>query len=464
MRPTLKPTLKQHLAYTKLFDTTTKYVVFGGGAGGGKTWLGCEWLITQCYQYPGTKWFIGREELKRLMSSSFITFLKVATNLGIPKEDWKLNGQYNFIEFTNGSRIDLLDLKYLPTDPMYERFGSTEYTGGWIEEAGEIDFMAFDVLKSRVGRHMNAEYNLPPKLLITCNPKKNWLYSTVYKPWKAGTLDSNYFFIQSLYSDNVYTAKTYGEQLADIKDKATKQRLMFGNWEYDSDPNALIDFDAIEDLFTNTVDTYEKYISCDVARYGSDKTVIYLWEGFKVTQQHILVKQGTDVVAARLRQLALEERVPYSHIVIDEDGIGGGVLDQVKGARGFIANTACYDNPITHKPENFQNLKAQCTYRLADMINARQLSFVTMNEQLKADLVEELEQIKSKDLDKDGKRRIVPKDEVKEVLGRSPDYADALMMRMVFEFKTPRSDLAQKYVTNYNSVVNPKPLRPKLKF
>jgi len=46
-----------------------------------------------------------------------------------------------------------------------------------------------------------------------------------------------------------------------------------------------------------------------------------------------------------------------------------------------------------------------------------------------------LEQVKSLDVDKDSPRQIVPKDKVKEILGRSPDFSDALMMRMYFELK-----------------------------
>src|SRR3990167_4971386 len=136
--PTIKPERKQHLAYLKLWDDQTFFVLMGGGAGGGKSWLGAEWLIVNCYRYPGSRWFIGRNELKRLMGSSFITFQKVCKHHQIPRDDWKLNGQYNYIEFKNGSRIDLLDLKYTPSDPMYERFGSTEYTDGALDEAGEI--------------------------------------------------------------------------------------------------------------------------------------------------------------------------------------------------------------------------------------------------------------------------------------------------------------------------------------
>lgn len=38
----------------------------------------------------------------------------------------------------------------------------------------------------------------------------------------------------------------------------------------------------------------------------------------------------------------------------------------------------------------------------------------------------------------DGKLKIVSKEEIKEQLGRSPDFADTLMMRMWFELdRTP---------------------------
>jgi hypothetical protein len=47
-------------------------------------------------------------------------------------------------------------------------------------------------------------------------------------------------------------------------------------------------------------------------------------------------------------------------------------------------------------------------------------------------IVEDLEKIKGRGIDKDGKLKIVGKDEIKEHRGRSPDFADCLMMRMWF--------------------------------
>ena len=124
--PTIKPLPKQDEAYDLLFDSKTKYLLFGGKAGGGKSWLIAEWMMIMCFRYPGVRGYIGRNELKRLMNSTYVTFTKVCQYHGIPSELWKLNGQYNYIEFTNGSRIDLLDVAPKPSDPMYQRFSSAE--------------------------------------------------------------------------------------------------------------------------------------------------------------------------------------------------------------------------------------------------------------------------------------------------------------------------------------------------
>ena len=151
---------KQEQALKILTDSETREFLYGGAAGGAKSWTGATWLLFMSLLYPGSKWFIGREELKRIRSSTLITFQKVCKEYSIPQSEWRYNGQDNYIQFKNGSRIDMLDLQFKPSDPFYERFGSLEYTGGWIEEGGEINFGAFDVLNTRIGRHLNKEFGL----------------------------------------------------------------------------------------------------------------------------------------------------------------------------------------------------------------------------------------------------------------------------------------------------------------
>jgi hypothetical protein len=36
-------------------------------------------------------------------------------------------------------------------------------------------------------------------------------------------------------------------------------------------------------------------------------------------------------------------------------------------------------------------------------------------------------------MDKDGKLKLLPKETIKGIIGRSPDYSDAMMMRMYYE-------------------------------
>lgn len=376
------------------------------------------------------------------MASTYVTFTKVCKFHNIPDSDWTLNGKYNYIEFKNGSRIDLLDLAFRPSDPLYERLGSLEYTDGWIEEAGEVHFMAVDILRSRVGRHLNQELDIAPKSLYTFNPNKGWVYR-IYKQWQAGLLPDDCVFIHALFSDNPWTADVYGKQLLRIQDKSMRERLMKGSFEYDNDPACLIDSDAIVDLWTNTVDdSNERYMIMDIARHGVDKTVIFLFKGMRLYGVYIYQKQGTDITAEKAKIIAEEQRIPYSHIMGDEDGIGGGVIDQMKGIRGFIGNSTARDNPETKEKENFGNHRSQCYYKLAEVVNNHEMAIdleifhsevngIT-EEVFKDMLCEELENVKSKNADKDTARRVTSKDEIKEDIARSPDFSDTAMMRMSF--------------------------------
>ncbi len=433
-QPTIIPTEKQHLAWEILKDNSKDYtyLLFGGGAGGGKSWLGCEWLLTNCYFYPGSRWFIGREELKRLRESTLITFWKVCRYHKIPKDDYRYNGQDNFIEFKNGSRIDLLDLRYLPSDPLYERYGSIEYTGGWIEEGGEVHFDAFDTLKARIGRYLNDDFGINAKMLITCNPKRNWTYSTFYIPHKTESLNSGYHFIQSLVGDNKYIEKNYIKSLQQIKDGSKKERLLLGNWEYIDDPFAMIDQDDIEAIFTNDhldKQPNEHIIICDVARYGSDRAIITVWQGMKMVDVIIFKTSATTDIQRAINALRAKYKVPLYNVLVDDDGVGGGVVDNTR-ATGFVNNSRAYD-------KQYYNLKSECGYKLAEMINDIFIEYILADEEIEK-IKEELGFLKTYDSDKDGKLRILPKEKIKEKLGRSPDFLDCFIMRMYYEVKPAR--------------------------
>lgn len=438
---TWKATKKQRLALRYLSDDVTEEIVYGGAAGGAKSFLGCAWLIACCHQYPGSRWLMGRAVLKQLTQSTLLTLFEVCRLWGLEDGvDYKYNSQSGVITFIKtGSQIYLRDLAYYPADPDYDSLGSTEYTGAFIDEASQIREKAKNVVMSRL-RYRLDEFGVIPKMLMTCNPTKNFLYSEFYKASKNGTLAKSKQFIIAKVEDNPYLPKSYVETLKKL-DPVSRERLLYGNWEYDDDPATLMDIEAITDLFHNKADSdwddgtptardeRPRYIICDVARYGNDRTVITVWKGWECVAVYIFKNTSTVTVAKLILKYQKQWNVLSSHILVDEDGIGGGVKDQLYGIKGFIANS----RPMG-KNTNYRNLKAQCAFALADAVNKRKMAVRIQNPDMRAGLVEELEQIKAKDIDKDGKLQIVPKEDVKANIGRSPDIGDCLIMRMYFAF------------------------------
>ncbi len=133
-----------------------------------------------------------------------------------------------------------------------------------------------------------------------------------------------------------------------------------------------------------------------------------------------------------------------SHIIGDEDGIGGGIVDHLK-CKGFVGNATAVDKrkeSEIKKEEykiNYQNLRTQCYYELAEKSNDGLIAIDCESDTQHDEIIEELEQMRAIDVDKEVKFRIIGKEDIKAQIGRSPDYADTLMMRMYFEVKPEKA-------------------------
>lgn len=455
-------------------------IYFGGSKGGSKSFTGVALNFGDALTYADTRYFVARYKLNDLRKFTVPTISKVFTEWNtlaicdkygidpyrikknlltydeeyyekhkkafkekiIAQENLVLfNGQDNFYQCYNGSKILLLEASYMPSDPLYERFGSMEFTRGWIDEAGELQRAAKNNLAASIGRWKNAEYGLTRKLLQTGNPSKNYTYQDYYKPFKEGVLKPHQRFIQAFIQDNKMIDKGYIEQLEQSLSANEKARLLRGEWEYDDDPSALMTYDKIIDIFVNThVAEGEKFITSDIARLGGDKIVIIEWSGFRGYVRYY-TKQTLDVTTTYIQAAMMRNQTGSSNTLIDSDGMGGGPVDflKVKGftnnARSLPSPTSPYNEKGVQVAENFDNLKSQCYFRLADRINKNGLYLECESDEIKEWIVEELEQVKQKMLDSDMKKGVIPKDKVKEALGRSPDFADTIMMREYFELK-----------------------------
>jgi len=428
---------KQKEAFGYLLDKKTTEILFGGQAGGGKTTLGCMWIITSALQYHNTQWLIGRSVLKNLKETTMRTFFDVCNW-------WKLeaglhydyNTKDNYIKFKKqfgNSLILMKDLFSYPSDPEYDSLGSLEITGAFIDEGSQVAEKAKNIVNSRI-RYKLDKYNLIPKLYIGSNPAKNWLYSQFYRPDKDGTLEDYRKFVKASVYENPYISPHYIKNLKKL-DPISRSRLLEGNWEYELDEYVLIGYDEIARIFTNkeVPQSVDWYITCDYARFGKDKTVILVWNGWRVEDYKVMDKSSSPEAIAEIEKFMSQYSIILNRVIVDEEGAGGGGVVDFLRCQGFVSSHTAIK--IKGKKENYANLKAQCYFKLAEKINKGEVYFKTRDIVLQATIVEELEHLKRKDPDKDGKLAIMGKDKIKEEIGRSPDYSDAMMMRIYFDIK-----------------------------
>ena len=449
---------KQEHAVYYLKDNETKELLYGGAAGGGKSALEVLKIIENCQLYPGSRWLLGRAKLKALKETTLNTFFELTSKLKV-SDQYRFNAQENIIYWDNGSEVLLKDLFLYPSDPNFDSLGSLEVTGAFVDECNQCVYKAWQILLSRCRYKLTEwdvhgertdtmkvlEFNedgvptkwlnskgeetkgLLPKVAGTCNPAKNWVYKKFYIPHKEGTLPPHRKFIQSLPTDNPFLPQSYLDSLLSL-DKNSKERLYYGNWEYDDDPSALIHIDAISDYFRpNHIERNgDKYLTIDIARKGKDNTVFRVWHGWVCVYRFAIDKSGLVEVVDKAKELQRRYSIPLSNVIADEDGVGGGVVDFLQ-CKGFVNNSRALNN------ENFNNLKSQCGYKMAAKIQAREVGEMVADSSVIDIVTEEMEQVKQKDIDKDGKIALVSKDIVKENIGRSPDEWDSIMMRYWFE-------------------------------
>jgi phage terminase large subunit len=411
---------KEALSYLAI-DNECRQLLYGGSAGSGKSFLGCDWQIKRRLKYPGTRGLIGRAELKKLRLSTLATFFELCTKYNlIAGKHFTYNGQDHVINWYNGSQIILMDLADMPSDPDFGRFGSLEITDYFVDEASEVSEKCVNILNSRVRYKL---INDNPKGLLTCNPHKGWLYREFFDAQRNGSIRKDRRFIQALPTDNPHISPVYIESLQMLPD-IDRKRLLEGDWDYDETKDRLYEYDDLLRCFRPSTTLGDKFITADIARMGDDRTVIVVWNNLHAEKFVVLKHKPINEVVDTINELIKNHSVRLSNVLVDEDGIGGGVVDFIR-CKGFL-------NGSKAVRDNYMNLKSDCYFKLGELISSNAITFESTH---KDTIVKELEMIRREKIDSDGKLRVTNKEDLKKRHGISPDFADAIMMRAFYELK-----------------------------
>lgn len=250
--------------------------------------------------------------------------------------------------------------------------------------------------------------------------------------------------------DNPYISR---EELAEVlKDfggdpTSYKQEILA---EHVEDEGALFRYTSLVDMFSNSIDeSNENYMTVDIADDGTDKTIFTYWKGLDAYEIQQYSQMRTEGIIEKIREEAGQRKIPYSHIAVDAIGVGAGVassslLDGIVGYKSSYSAIKTDQDPVYLPNTNYRkdfrlvtdykNLRCQCVFTLANLVNTHKIAVSFNDEEIKEKIIAELGQYQDVTVG-DVKRMATSKEQVKEVLGRSPDTSDTLIMRMYFEVR-----------------------------
>ena len=164
-------------------------------------------------------------------------------------------------------------------------------------------------------------------------------------------------------------------------------------------------------------------LAIDVARFGADETAFALRRGNRICWVKTFFGSSTTETTRRAQEFARLEGADY--VLVDETGVGGGVMDQLADARtqGLIG-VQFGGKPMAMKDVEVLNVRAEIYWRLKLKLESGTLKLPDDSR-----LAEQLAAVRY-DHDEFGRIRLESKRELKKRGEPSPDRADAVAMLM----------------------------------
>ena len=165
----------------------------------------------------------------------------------------------------------------------------------------------------------------------------------------------------------------------------------------------------------------------DVARFGNDKTVIIIRQGPRVI--HIDELRKSDIVNTTGAVITAALKYKVKDIIIDEIGVGAGVLDNLKADRRFNAQGLNGSNSSSNN-EKYLNLRAEVFDGLRQRFADGDISIPNDPE-----LISQVASLTYK-YNARGQLQLESKDQIRSTGRQSPDKADAIALAFTSEIKS----------------------------
>lgn len=256
--------------------------------------------------------------------------------------------------------------------------------------------------------------NFDPKIRFASSPRQG----SYWNEWvKKGILDGSIEVFTAKMTDNTFLSKESIElQLKAITDENLRRQEIYGEILDASIENCIIN---VTDFATISAGYNTHYVcGIDLARYGVDNTCIIVRNSNEIIEMIKLNKADTAEICSVFRSLNTKYNFSATYL----DGTGGystGVYDALKNEVNIYEINFAQKSP----DNNLANARTYIYDKLAKAIVDGFYIDTTKYYEIFNALTHT-----SYTINNSGKRILVPKEDIKLILGHSPDEADALAL------------------------------------
>lgn len=346
------------------------------------------------------------------------------TNLLIPEvRKWSSKTQ----EISNLVEVQTQDVRFFNGNHCFARTARKENTEALagvhasfvcyiIDEASGIDQSVFDVIEGALtGDNF---------LFVMCsNPTRT--VGTFYDSHNKKRTHYKTMHFDSENSTNVNKGWVAGMEEKYGRDSDVFNVRVKGNFPKQN-TGGLFELqkleEAMNDVYIPQLEQGIKVYGVDVARYGNDSTTRAKRTGMVIHRLEQVRKKNTVEVTGWVNNGYQENELDY--VIVDTIGLGAGVFDQLSnfGVSVIDGNSSFSpDDPI------FLNKRAEMYFNLKNAVDKG--AKLPKDEEL----MEELIAI-TFSYTPQGKIKLISKEEIKEILGRSPDKSDACALTFFGKF------------------------------